>query len=265
MIIAACVTLLLLTALMGGAWALQRATANAGWVDVVWTFGTGVAAVVLALLPSGPAPAPRRLMLAGLVGVWSGRLGVYVARRVAGLGREDVRYAAFRRDWGAAFQRRMFRFVIVQGPIAAVLAIAVMLAAHVRAPFPTIGDVAGAIVCAAGLATEMIADRQMRRFRAGPDGGAGVCDRGLWGHTRHPNYLGEFVFWCGVPVVALGAGTIGAGVAALAAPAMMYWLLVHVSGIPPLERAMLASRGEAYRAFQARVPAFFPRLRRAGR
>jgi steroid 5-alpha reductase family enzyme len=38
----------------------------------------------------------------------------------------------------------------------------------------------------------------------------------------------------------------------------MYWLLVHASGIPPLEAVMLASRGDAYRAYQARVSPFFP-------
>ena len=49
-----------------------------------------------------------------------------------------------------------------------------------------------------------------------------------------------------------------AGWFALAAPALMYWLLVHVSGIPPLERVMLASRGAAYRTYQERTSAFLP-------
>jgi steroid 5-alpha reductase family enzyme len=31
-----------------------------------------------------------------------------------------------------------------------------------------------------------------------------------------------------------------------------------VSGIPPLEEAQLASKGEAYRNYQQRVSAFFP-------
>ncbi len=39
---------------------------------------------------------------------------------------------------------------------------------------------------------------------------------------------------------------------------LMYALLVHVSGIPPLEAHMLASRGEAFKAYQSRVSAFFP-------
>ena len=38
----------------------------------------------------------------------------------------------------------------------------------------------------------------------------------------------------------------------------MYWLLVYVSGIPPLETLMLKSRGDAYRRYQATTSAFFP-------
>ena len=45
---------------------------------------------------------------------------------------------------------------------------------------------------------------------------------------------------------------------AIAAPVCMYWVLVHVSGIPPLEDHMLRSRGEAFRVYQKRTRAFFP-------
>jgi steroid 5-alpha reductase family enzyme len=51
------------------------------------------------------------------------------------------------------------------------------------------------------------------------------------------------------------------GWAALLAPAFMYWLLAHVSGVPPLERHMLAKHGAAYAAYQQRTPAFFPGVR----
>jgi len=50
---------------------------------------------------------------------------------------------------------------------------------------------------------------------------------------------------------------------AVLAPMMMYWLLVHVSGIPPLEEHMLRSRGEKFRALQHRVNAFFPGPRKS--
>ena len=48
------------------------------------------------------------------------------------------------------------------------------------------------------------------------------------------------------------------GWAALLGPACMYWLLVHVSGIPPLEAHMLERRRDEFRAYQARTNAFFP-------
>jgi steroid 5-alpha reductase family enzyme len=38
----------------------------------------------------------------------------------------------------------------------------------------------------------------------------------------------------------------------------MYWLLVHVSGIPPLEKVMLESRGDAWRDYARRTSPFFP-------
>ena len=44
----------------------------------------------------------------------------------------------------------------------------------------------------------------------------------------------------------------------LLAPLFMYWILVHVTGIPPLEAQMLRSRGERYRVYQSRTSPFFP-------
>ena len=48
------------------------------------------------------------------------------------------------------------------------------------------------------------------------------------------------------------------GLVALIGPVSMYWLLVHVSGIPPLEAHMMRSRGSAFEAYRRRVNAFFP-------
>ena len=118
-------------------------------------------------------------------------------------------------------------------------------------PAPAWALIAMAILGAA------IADRQLASFIADPANAGRVCDRGLWSWSRHPNYFFEFIGWCAWPVFAFDPAW-PAGWFALAAPAMMYWLLVHVSGIPPLERVMLASRGAAYAAYQARTSAFFP-------
>jgi steroid 5-alpha reductase family enzyme len=240
------------------AWLVQRRTNNAGWVDAVWSFALGAAGVVYALWPlRAEPPTARHWLVAVLVAAWSLRLGLHIAWRTAH-GVEDTRYAQFRRDWGVAFQHRMFWFLQIQAAAAALLAVSVMLAARNPRPLSLLDVVALAVLLAA-IAGEALADRQLRRFRADPKKHGRVCDVGLWGWSRHPNYFFEWLGWVAYPLLAIDlAGGYPWGWLTLSAPAFMYWLLVHVSGVPPLEQQMLRSRGEAYRDYQARVSSFIP-------
>jgi len=238
----------LLSACMAGAWALQRATGNAGWVDSVWSFSTGLAGVLLALLPG---ISPRGLIVAGLIALWAIRLGSHIAHR-SFAGPEDARYAALRRDWGAGFQRRLFWFLQIQALAAALLTLSMGLAAANTAPFPRTQDILGFAVLIVAVVGEGIADAQLRRFKGR------LCDAGLWRYSRHPNYFFEWLGWLAYPLLAIDFSHPGSAWLALSGPAFMYWLLVHVSGIPLLEQHMLRTRGDAYRAYQARVSPFFP-------
>jgi steroid 5-alpha reductase family enzyme len=42
------------------------------------------------------------------------------------------------------------------------------------------------------------------------------------------------------------------------APVVMYQVLTKLTGIPPTEAALVASKGDAYRDYQKRVSPFFP-------
>jgi len=243
---------------MSGAWLLQRSTNNAGWVDVVWSFALGGAGMVYALYPLQPGPpTARQCLIALLAACWSLRLGLHIASRTTH-GAEDARYAQFRRDWGDAFQSRMFWFLQIQAAAAALLAVSILLAA--RAPqLLSSPDVIAVGVLALSIIGEAIADRQLQQFRSEPANHARVCDVGLWGWSRHPNYFFEWLGWVAYPLFAIDRhGLWPWGWCALSAPVFMYWLLVHVSGIPPLEQQMLRSRGDAFRNYQARVSAFLP-------
>jgi steroid 5-alpha reductase family enzyme len=59
------------------------------------------------------------------------------------------------------------------------------------------------------------------------------------------------------PVIAISPANEW-GWATLLARGFMYWILVHVTGIPPLEQQMLRSRSERYRDYQSRTSPFFP-------
>ena len=85
-------------------WLWQRKRTNAGIVDVVWSFGVGGAAVLVAATGSG-ALLPR-VLLAVLGGVWGLRLGLHLWHRVRGEP-EDGRYAQLRLRWGDD-QRKWF-------------------------------------------------------------------------------------------------------------------------------------------------------------
>jgi steroid 5-alpha reductase family enzyme len=243
------------------AWLVQARLGNAGWVDVFWTFGTGLTGALAALTAYGHGW--RRGMAAGLLLIWSVRLGNHIARRVA-TGAEDVRYARMRAQMGAGFQRHLLGFVLIQGPFSGVLALAVLSAACQPAPGFRAADGLALALALGAIAGEACADRQMRRFRADPANRGKICDTGLWRYSRHPNYLFEVLFWCVWPLLGLTMRDPWS-LLGLAAPLFMYLTLRYASGVPPLEAAMLASRGEAYRQYQARTGAILPRLRPGGR
>jgi hypothetical protein len=61
----------------------------------------------------------------------------------------------------------------------------------------------GAMVAAAGVAGEAVADMQLARFKREPEHVGRVCDVGLWRYTRHPTYFFEWCFWLGLAVYGL--------------------------------------------------------------
>ena len=194
------------------AWWFQWRKANAGWVDVFWTFATGAAGVFGALWPMGGAVPLRQGIVALLAAFWSIRLGLHLRHRVL-TRHEDARYAGFRRDWGDRFQAKLFGFLMIQAVAAWPLAIAILVAARNPAPGFRLTDFAALLVSAAAIVGEGVADRELARFVANPANKGRVCDLGLWAWSRHPNYFFEFLGWCAWPLLAfrVAMGLAGAG------------------------------------------------------
>ena len=256
-----------LAILMAMAWPVQQRTGNSGWVDTIWTFAVGLTGTGSALWPvGGSAPNARQWLVAALVAIWSLRLGLHIAQRTAGIG-DDPRYAAFAAEWGVDAPRRMFVFLQNQGFGSIPLVFAIFVAARFPEPALRLQDYVGVLILLSGIAGEALADAQLQGFRNDPANKGRVCDAGLWRWSRHPNYFFEWFGWLAYPVIAIApdhALSYPWGFASLLAPVFMYWILVHVTGIPPLEAQMLRSRGERYRNYQARTSAFFPLPPRKG-
>ena len=248
-----------LALIMAGAWVIQRRTGQSGWIDAIWSFAVGLvgAAAALAPIPALDWPTARQLRVASIALAWSLRLGAHIVRRTL-RGGEDSRYRALREEWGEKFAIQLFRFLQIQAAAALVLVISILAAARNTAPLGW-GDTLGVAILVIAVCGEALADAQLERFRASPGAAGGVCELGLWAYSRHPNYFFEWLAWLAYPVIAIGIpGANPWGAVALAGPIFMYWLLAHVSGVPPLEAHMLRTRGAAFASLQRRVNAFFP-------
>jgi steroid 5-alpha reductase family enzyme len=179
-------------------WLVQQRTRNAGIVDVGWAFA--FAAVIALFAATASAPMSGWLPIAIVACAWSLRLGGYLVSRGAARAPEDGRYADLRARWAPHAAMRFFIFFQAQAALVGVLSLALVLPFCARPHAGTVSlvlRIAGVCVSACGILGEATADAQLARWRRDPAHRGAVCDVGLWGWSRHPNYFFEWCVWLG--------------------------------------------------------------------
>jgi steroid 5-alpha reductase family enzyme len=250
----AVVAFVALCAAFAGLYFFARLLDNYGVVDIAWSYAFGALAIFYAT--AGRGWAPRRTLLAVLVGLWALRLGTHLLVRVAKHHPvEDARYAQLRRDWAANFGAKMFGFFQLQAASVVLLGAAFLVAAQNPAARFHPLEIAGAGLWLLAIAGEALADAQLAAFKRDPAQRGRVCDRGLWRYSRHPNYFFEWLVWVAYALCALPSplGWLG-----LVGPAGILYLLLRVTGIPLTEEQSLRSKGDAYRRYRETTSAFVP-------
>ncbi len=238
-------------------WRASLALRNAGWVDLGWTLS--VAGLNLYYLAVFGRPGVRGVVLSLLVSLWAARLSLHLTRRLLREKREDPRYTAIRAGWAKNHELNLFLLFQFQAIVAAVLSFP-FLAVHAAPGIPFGVWQCGAVgVWFLGFFGEAMADRQLRLFGADPMNKGKVCQSGLWNHSRHPNYFFEWLMWLSYAFFTIGTPY---GWAGPVSAALMLFLLVKVSGVPPAEAQSLKSRGDAYRAYQQSTSVFIPWFKR---
>jgi steroid 5-alpha reductase family enzyme len=234
-------------------WIASVVRRDASLVDRMWSLMIAGPSVVYASQTSFSGA--RAIAVLALVVAWGARLAAYITWRNWGHG-EDRRYREIRARNQPNFALRslylVFALQMVLAWIVSAPALAALAGDHAFGAL----DVAGIAVALAGFLFEAIGDAQMAAFKADPANKGQVMDRGLWRHTRHPNYFGEACFWWGVWLIALGAGGVAATWTVLS-PLLMTVLLLKVSGVAMLEKD-IGERRPAYRDYIARTNAFIP-------
>lgn len=220
-------------------------------VDTLWTAGVGLAA--LAYLWTQQLGTPQGYLVAFVIASWSVRLTYHLLQDRVLRGQEDPRYAHLAQHWGARARRNFYFLFLAQVPFVALFAYPVTLAMH--SDVLDLWDLLGVGIALLALLGERAADQQLARFRSDPANRGGVCQRGLWRYSRHPNYFFEWLHWWAYVCFAVGSS---AWALTLIGPAAMYLFLRFLTGVPHAERSSLAHRGEAYRSYQQTTNAFFP-------
>ncbi|MBN1673839.1 MAG: DUF1295 domain-containing protein [Kiritimatiellae bacterium] len=239
--------------LLFGLWLLSVRRRDAGLVDVGWTVGVGLAGAYYALF--GPGWPLRRAIVALMIGAWALRLAAYIVTdRVLPPG-EDGRYRALREYWGKRADFYYFFFFVGQCTLVALFSLPFLpLVWNVQAGLSG-WEIAGLAVWAVSVAGEVMADRQLARFRADAANRGKVCRVGLWNYSRHPNYFFEWLHWWAYVLMAIG---VAGGWLTLVGPALMLVFLMRITGIPHTEKRARQSRGEAYREYQRTTSMFIP-------
>ena len=250
-------------------WITSLITNETSWIDRIWSIVPVIYVWIFAAaaLVTG-VDAARLVVMAVLVTAWGVRLTFNFARKGGYTGMEDYRWAVLRgrmKRW----QFQVFNLLFIVGFQSALLVL-ISLPAFIawQHPTPFNGwDAAFAVIFAALLVGETVADQQQWAFHQAKKSAGGTLEpgfltTGLFAYSRHPNFFFEQAQWWafyGFAVTATGVWlhwTVGGAV-------LLSLLFV---GSTVLTESI--SRGkyvdyDEYRARTSAVVPWFPR-RRAG-
>jgi steroid 5-alpha reductase family enzyme len=234
---------------------------NSSIYDPYWSVTPPLIALYWLTAGGLPGRLPARSLLAlALIVLWSVRLTFNWARRWKGIRDEDWRYRELRERYSSLYWPVSF-FGIHLFPT-----LIVFLGCLSLYPVMSVGsgsprsfgllDLLAAAVTLAAIAIETTADRQLHAYKQRAPKSGQIFSQGLWARCRHPNYLGEVLFWWGLYLFCLAASPghwwfiIG--------PAAMTALFFRIS-VPMMDRHLLA-RKSGYAEHIQRVPGLLPRL-----
>jgi steroid 5-alpha reductase family enzyme len=197
----------------------------------------------------------RSLVLTGLITIWAIRLSSFLFTRVKRVGK-DGRFDRLK----TSFTRFLLTWVL-QGlwVFMCTYPALIALSSPSNAEFLFLGI--GTLIWAIGWAYQVLADHQKTAFNNDPKNAGKFINVGVWKQSRHPNYVGEFVLWTGITIIAVPVYE-GLQWAALITPLFVYLLLNKVSGVNLLEERSDEKWGDNkdYLTYKKKTPVFFPRI-----
>jgi len=197
----------------------------------------------------------RQMMVMCLVCVWGFRLTHNFISR-GGIGHEDWRYADLRTKCGkyfwfvSLFSVFLFQSIFLWGA-------SLSLYGAMTKPKPiAYQDWMAFGLTLSSILLEAISDIQMNDFislKKEKKTNKVIIDTGLWKWSRHPNYLGEILFWWGIYLFSRNDGNGGRNDWWVVLGPVAMTLLIAFVSIKIMEDRQLAMKGRAFILYQRRV------------
>lgn len=197
----------------------------------------------------------RSLILTVLISIWAIRLSSFLFTRVKRVGK-DGRFDSLK----TSFTRFLLTWTL-QGLWVFMCTYPALIVLGSKGNGELLFLSIGTVIWLVGWIYEVVADTQKTAFNKDSANAGKFIQTGVWKQSRHPNYVGEFVLWTGITLIAFPV-LEGSQWAALITPIFVYWLLNKVSGVNLLEMRADKKWGNNpdYLAYKKRTPIFFPKL-----
>lgn len=194
------------------------------------------------------------VLLLILVSIWSLRLTVNWYITYKGIGCEDWRYSQYRKRLSPLPFQLISFFGLHFVPTVVVYGGMVSALYAMREERFALLSLAGVFIMLAAVALEHVSDWTIHRFLREHGQEKRTCNVSVWSRSRHPNYLGEMLFWTGMYVyfVVLCPQIWYKGLGFLSIIAL--FLLVS---IPMMEKHNLERRPD-YARYRERTPMLVP-------
>lgn len=195
----------------------------------------------------------RKILLLIIVSFWGLRLTAYVLYYWRGLRHEDWRFVDLRKKTGSLYWAASFFGLHILPALLTYLASLSFYPVIFSQRTFGVADILAAAFVIIALAIGAVSDEQLRRFRVSSSKTSLVMTKGLWNYSRHPNYVGETLFWWGIWLMGLSSN-----------PAW-WWTVIgplgitglfHFASIDLMERHLILKEG--YADYKSGVPRYFP-------
>jgi steroid 5-alpha reductase family enzyme len=145
---------------------------------------------------------PERLPLILIICFWSFHLIWQTISSTNNIQHEDWRYQLMRKEYKTNFSLFAFFALHLLPMCEVLLGSSSIYYIYINTHVDSVLDSLFLLFTFSGVLLEYIADKQLNDFRQfkkkSKENRFAVLSQGLWKYSRHPNYLGEMIFWWGL-------------------------------------------------------------------